>query len=351
MKQHGEQITKYQSIHQSTGVVTSIYTVLNDIKYGRWSDEVKAVRKCKMKKADLPVFSGSGIMCHDRSHGLMIHNGHIIIDIDCVSSYKAVFRALSTDKYVAAAFRSAGGNGMAVVFKIDSAKHKESFRAIADYLGREYDLNIDKGAGDKTRLRFVSYDPNMHMNLDAEVFEVKRKPFTPSDHQLNEIRHALGLDEAAPEHFVSGGCTGETKHEPAWIQFCGRGARIPLVDFESLWGREHMGKAVYSDIVEKMVKAAKSSAEAAAKLSQAMKRQAALDRAKLNLAVVCAPEEIQLFSSRKITDIDHIKALTILVKHGTPMKVALTLLCAIVQVSMFCSMSVEELATAIVKHK
>jgi hypothetical protein len=149
--------------------------VLEAVKGGKWQEKVERVRsaidtkeKEKLKKA-LPCVTISGTFSERMASGLIKHSGLICIDIDKDISHR---KEIEEDPYTYACFASASGNGLAVIVKIDPAKHLDSFTGLEKYYKDRCQITIDKSCKDVSRLRFVSYDPDTYINENSLVFEV-----------------------------------------------------------------------------------------------------------------------------------------------------------------------------------
>lgn len=155
---------------------------LYDIKTGRWEDLVNPYRNMQDKeeqkalKRDMPCFAMSGEFEGRGADKLLRHNGLICMDIDDQDNVdiNEKIEKLKKDKYVLALHMSIGGYGYAVYFKIDPNKHLESFEGLEDYLLENYSLECDTSCKDVSRLRFISYDPNIVINDEKEVPVFKR---------------------------------------------------------------------------------------------------------------------------------------------------------------------------------
>lgn len=174
-------VTFYNNIKQATGGVDmDLEDIITSIHVGEYREQVEKVRAATdkkerdgLKKSLLPYFTGSGTFTKRNKNHLVEHNGRIIIDVDGIDDVNEVKSQVGADPFLEYAFTSCGGKGLALVFKIDPAKHDESFDALAGYLKAEYDLDIDTPVRDVSRARFISYDPDLIHNKNARTFIVK----------------------------------------------------------------------------------------------------------------------------------------------------------------------------------
>ena len=182
---------------------TSIDSFLNSVKLGTWKAQVDEIRShsdpalIAEKKRNLPYVTISGEFSKRNNDGLIRHSGFICIDIDKIENTGELFGRVITDQFVYAAFRSASGNGIAIVIKIDPKKHLDSFLGLEKYFADKFEVMIDKSCKDVSRPRFVSYDPDCQINPHAETFKIylkkddkKRTPVNAITGQ-NDINHIL----------------------------------------------------------------------------------------------------------------------------------------------------------------
>ena len=154
--------------------------VLHRVKGGFWQDEFFSYRavlkkhgpmaqETKKAKELLSCFIPSGRFSGGRKRANLVeHSGMLNIDIDAkhnVDVDLSVFRdTLYGDKHVYAGHLSVSGAGVSLYFKINPEKHVESFLAMEKYFAEEYKIIIDPACKDVTRLRFVGYDDELHIN-------------------------------------------------------------------------------------------------------------------------------------------------------------------------------------------
>jgi hypothetical protein len=172
-------------------VDTTIEHFLTDIQQGKWQDRIFELRKLpkgekksperilydKVKDA-LPNVTIGGKFSRRSDNGLIEHSGFIAIDIDKLGQQTDRLKTLlSQDKYFYALFVSCGGNGLCGIVKIDTDKHKISYKQISEYLVKTYGVEVstDKGCNDISRIRYVSYDPDLYFNEHSLPFKTKKQ--------------------------------------------------------------------------------------------------------------------------------------------------------------------------------
>jgi len=157
---------------------TSINEFLNNVKKGTWRhliDPINAetdtdkVKELKNKTLPYVSISGNFSKCEDK--GLIKHSGFVCLDIDKLEDdLDTEWDKIIEDQYTYAAFKSASGNGIAVLVKVNGDKHKESYKSLISYYLENYQIILDDKCSNVSRARYVSYDPNTFTNEDAKKF-------------------------------------------------------------------------------------------------------------------------------------------------------------------------------------
>ena len=162
-----------------------VQEVLQQIQKGYWKDQINDIRYHKKNennleasqiKGKLPCITISAtfkerrkIDCVDKYSGLL----HL--DYDKLENVEEVKANLISIPYTYSAFISPSGNGVKALVKCDNdiSSHKTAFNSLRDYYDKIVSVQSDKYVKDITRLCFVSYDPDLYLNEDSEVFNYK----------------------------------------------------------------------------------------------------------------------------------------------------------------------------------
>lgn len=180
-------VSIYSNIRQVTGTnEIPVDILLDQIRDGKYQDDVLAVRNGRKEKDTLVAVCLSGKFSERRITGLIQHSGYICIDIDDVDPEEAK-SLLCVDRHVYAAFVSAGGHGLAVLFKINPEKHAEAFEGLQEYLYKNYQFVVDPSCRDVSRARFVSWDPHLYINAHADKFTLYPKKEPPALKKVQEV--------------------------------------------------------------------------------------------------------------------------------------------------------------------
>ena len=159
--------------------IVELEDICKAIKNGKWKEQIAAIRMCAFKKeADplkkrLPAVLFAGEFSARSIIGFKESSNLVCIDFDNIpqSEFESFRNKLQSNPYVFKCFIGPRGNGFKAIIRanFDSYEaYKRIFCAIDDHLGQsEY---FDTGCSDISRACFVSYDPQMYSNDNAEIF-------------------------------------------------------------------------------------------------------------------------------------------------------------------------------------
>ena len=147
------------------------FDYLDHVQMGRWQDVVLSVRAKKTDKKKVPSVTVSGTF-EDRRRvdNFRTHSGVIGIDLDIQDNPDLNDKkdALAADPYCLALHHSVGGFGLVWYVKVNPEKHLDAFQAIEKYLSNTYGVIVDPSGKDVSRLRYVSFDPDMYINKKSK---------------------------------------------------------------------------------------------------------------------------------------------------------------------------------------
>jgi hypothetical protein len=165
-------------------------TYFDGVKNGQWQDEVLKYRSNPdpVKKKLITSVTASGVFKDRKASAMVEHSGFICLDIDAKDQIcKIDIELIKNDPYTYCVHRSVGGYGYAVFIKIDPERHIDSFLGLEQYYFMHYSIVIDKSCKDTSRLRFVSYDPDLFINEKAKVFKTYLKKKEIKEHAQKTI--------------------------------------------------------------------------------------------------------------------------------------------------------------------
>lgn len=171
-------VTIFKSLKDvSAGFNRDVLSVLDRIKQGKSKEIIDQIRqlpdeKGKELKKALPGVCFNGSFKHRSVSGLIKHSGLMICDIDNLQSLEHAIEErniASQDKYTFAAWVSPSGRGVKLLIKIpaEHERHKAYFQCYRDYLNHPH---WDDSGSDVSRFCFESYDPDIYINIDSEIW-------------------------------------------------------------------------------------------------------------------------------------------------------------------------------------
>lgn len=203
----------------------SLWNVLRRIRTGAYAEQIARVRAVKRTqseeryrtaKVQLPAFTPCGVFSYRASDRLIQTNGLAQYDIDSAGDVRidavTLKSLLADDPHITYAFISPSGEGvkcaLPVSIAIPSAEvYKHAWAEGLRYLSERYpDIAVanDKSCSDVSRLCFVSHDPALYGNPQAQPLSIPPyipreqprkayKPFAPTstDEERRRVEEAL----------------------------------------------------------------------------------------------------------------------------------------------------------------
>ena len=158
--------------------------MLFGIRAGEWRETVARVRELpvdspeqKKSKLALPFCIWAGVFSRRSIDGLVNHSGQVGIDLDGLgeAGAVAVLQAAVADVHCLAAFRSARGEGVRLIFQIPPCSpenHAVAFEQVAGHVRALYGHEADTSGKDVSRASFVSFDNGLWFNAAALVLPI-----------------------------------------------------------------------------------------------------------------------------------------------------------------------------------
>jgi hypothetical protein len=172
-------ISIYKNIFDTKdGFNIKVDSALQRIKKGASKKSILAIRKEKDKdkrnklKQNLPCVIFGGVFSERTKKGLIKSSGFAILDFDNIDvNYK---EELKKDNYTYSCWVSPSGNGVKSLVRIpfvnSDIEYKDYYNAL---LARYEKANIDKSTKDISRVAYESYDPDIYVNVNSEIFTKK----------------------------------------------------------------------------------------------------------------------------------------------------------------------------------
>jgi hypothetical protein len=171
-------ITIFKNIFSKEPHFITVEKALERIKLGASKQLVMDIRlaldkeKANKLKLNLPSICFSGKFGADRKDEQLIeHSGFIVLDFDDISDLRDKQTEIISNKFVYACWVSPSGNGLKALVKIaDGKKHREHFQSLQDVFPE-----IDRSGINVSRVCYESFDPDIYINENAEVFSKAKK--------------------------------------------------------------------------------------------------------------------------------------------------------------------------------
>jgi len=171
-------ITIFKNIFSKEPHFITVEKALERIKLGASKQLVMDIRlaldkeKANKLKLNLPSICFSGKFGIDRKdEQLIAHSGFIVLDFDDISDLRDKQTEIISKKFVYACWVSPSGNGLKALVKIaDGKKHREHFQSLQDIFPE-----IDRSGINVSRVCYESFDPDIYINENAEVFAKAKK--------------------------------------------------------------------------------------------------------------------------------------------------------------------------------
>jgi hypothetical protein len=201
-------VTLFKNFWSKKPTYTNVDYVLDKIRDGAIKDKITEIRETtdlneiKRLKELLPCVLFSGKFSERLDSALTEHSGLICLDFDKFKSdyeTQQFKEELKADPYTYAIFESPSGKGLKVLVKITNRveNHRKHFRALNKHYNHP---NFDNSCINESRICFMSYDKDIHINKDSEVFtelqeiEIKIHESSPTiQHTDNNSRVIEGL--------------------------------------------------------------------------------------------------------------------------------------------------------------
>lgn len=158
--------------------ISDIYVLIKSKKY---KEQINNIRKNIQNeeivanlKRKLDYFMTSGVINYRSEKYLknFIPSGYICIDID-KNITKDLKNSLKNNKYTCLLFDSPSGNNrLKLIIKIPKTIDPKEFTKKYYQISKYLNLESDNSGSDITRACFVSYDPDVYLNLDSDVFNL-----------------------------------------------------------------------------------------------------------------------------------------------------------------------------------
>ena len=171
-------ITAFKNIWSKEPHYITVELALNRIKNGNSEKLVEEIRNTLDKekagelKKNLPCICFSGKFGSDRKDEQIIsHSQYLVLDFDNVYELRDKQTEIISNKFIYACWVSPSGNGLKALVKIANGdKHRDHFEALEEIFPE-----VDKSGKNPSRVCYESYDPDIYINPNAEIFNKIKK--------------------------------------------------------------------------------------------------------------------------------------------------------------------------------
>lgn len=182
-----KKISFMDSFDGSNNREVEINKILKSISENYYKERIEKIRSVikegEKKEADelkkmLPGFTPCGFFNDKRTkESLEEYSGIIHLDYDKIDKPEELKELLNQIPYTYASFISPSGKGLKVFIKTNSTaeNHKEAFNLVRDFYDGVLQIESDASVKDLARFCYVSYDPNLYLDEEAEIFDIKEE--------------------------------------------------------------------------------------------------------------------------------------------------------------------------------
>jgi hypothetical protein len=205
-------ITIFKNIFSKEPNYISVEAALKRIQQGKSRTTVEEIRKTIDKekankiKLNLPSICFSGKFGADRTDVQLIqHSGFIVLDFDNIFELREKQTEIISNPFIYACWVSPSGNGLKALVKVaNGTKHREHFQAL-----QEVFPDIDKSGINVSRVCYESYDTDIYINENAEIFKKIKKTekvviYEKNDDDQKIFKNVLTWLSNKNEAFVTG---------------------------------------------------------------------------------------------------------------------------------------------------
>jgi len=125
----------------------------------------------KHLKTHLPSVTLSGDFQSIKKGGCNSLNGLMCIDFDHIDNPTEFRDKIASDPFTLSSFLSVSGTGVAAIVKVESEKFKDAFLNLEQYYLKKYNKEIDAACKNNNRLRFLSHDADIKINMKSKQFK------------------------------------------------------------------------------------------------------------------------------------------------------------------------------------
>lgn len=174
---------------------TSVFKVLESIRNGQYKQSIASIRLVTDKesrnelKSKLPYATFCGTFSSRSNSNLKQHSGLACLDFDDVEKLDDLRIDVNSDPFTFSSFVSPGGDGLKVLVKIPPVDNNEDYSDYYVELINHYKKyhELDKGTKDLARACYLSFDEDIYINGESDLFTDKFYRPLPKEKKIINI--------------------------------------------------------------------------------------------------------------------------------------------------------------------
>jgi hypothetical protein len=174
---------------------TSVFKILDLIKNGEYKKQIASIRiesdkdKRKALKEKLPLVTFCGTFTTRANANLKAHSGLTCLDFDHVDKLDELIEKVNKDAFTFVSFISPSGNGLKVLVKIPFVDNNNDYQDYYLELVNHYKkyFTLDESTKDISRSCYLSYDENLFINNESQIFTDKFHRPLPIEQKIINI--------------------------------------------------------------------------------------------------------------------------------------------------------------------
>ena len=160
---------------------TSVLKVLESIRSSEYKNRIGSIRiesdktKRNELKAKLPYVTFCGTFDSRANSNLKTHSGLACLDFDDVEQLEELRESVNKDSFTFSSFVSPSGDGLKVLVKIPQIDNNNDYQDYYIELVNHYKKyhDLDEGTKDLARACYLSFDEDVFINSESELFTDK----------------------------------------------------------------------------------------------------------------------------------------------------------------------------------
>jgi predicted P-loop ATPase len=162
----------------------SFNAIAEQIRSGKFKRQIDVLQKLieggkekeyAEKKKSLLAFTPSAKFNGGRKpENIEEYNRIIILDFDKIENINSIKEKATNCKYTYSCFLSPSNKGLKILVKTSNSisRHNETFLTLQTFYEELLQVKIDSSGKDVTRLCFFSYDKDLYINNESEIFNI-----------------------------------------------------------------------------------------------------------------------------------------------------------------------------------